>query len=1199
MRNHDWRIFLLLRTIIAIKELILVNFRLMKDAPLISTQRPPLIITLLLLATFSIVNGEPDFKTSFELFSSYKYDGIDYLKDKSWHGFWHKEFNYDKNDKNYYIARCTPPCDCTKETLDCSKIGKNLKTIEIKKKYDMINITVDTFPKINSINTLEIVNTNIHTIEDGVFELLPNLQILIISKSKIIKVPKFPTQLKKLITVDLYDNEISWIGDEAFKHLSALSTLHLGANKISYISQDAFLGTPVEYVTLTNNFLTTMPALKGVSLSLKYLGLENNKISVVRSGTMKGLQSLVHLNISYNPVEEFEHDCFEGATQLRFLDMLGLTEPVAIPYRLFFNHAKIQHINMDYSKLSNIEGDAFESLAKLEGLSLRYSTLQGVDFRMVAGVNNVKRLWLDGNMLTKLQHGTLIHGQFSQLEELHLSNNQIDNMKWFSDDEFRDRMGMVHTSLDKLEPTGFYHLPHLKILNLQSNRVHTIEDGTFLGLSSLEQLILTNNVLDDLSVSDGAFAGLTSLWELKLDDNTLKSVPKGVYTLNKIRTLGMGSNKLTYLSKGDFATLENLQQLNLENNRILIIEDDTFPTKLRKLYLGNNEFKFVDENQFTGLINLDTLSLPKNDISYIPKDAFKTNAKLQHINLNQNNLKYINSSHFTNCPLTGNINFGNNQIAYIEEGSFTHVKQCVSINFSHNQLYGIPNDGMFNDLKVTLTIDLSYNRITQLKQDAFKNLKCSKLNLEKNSITNIASYALNNVKLTGYLPMGTLLFNDNPVRQLSPYAFSSVSGVTLANFRNLTPLSHIPSHAFSQFSAKELDLSNNRLEMLHVRAFDDVTITNLAMKGVGLKWLDRNCIVGTVLTLNLTDNLIRRIPESALYNIATNNRLYLQNNFIEIIDSKALPNSEEINLQNNNITLLTQSMFGRNQRTKTLRLMSNIISRAEDKVFDSMVNLNELQLGNNELDIIPDHMFSGLKSLERLVLANNKLVHFGAQSDLPKLEAIDFKNNKLSHIDSTLLNTKVPKLKIPLNNNQLSCGCELFSGLVDVKKAVEGAACNNPSHMRGVKLNAKEQSHKDYFTKIPKTRYVCEPYGLTAVKDPANSDTFILSWSPPDHLQLGQTTGSTDYCYNGDRLDCKDIKYKVYCADINNGVVFSKEITASTDIETASVNYDPALLPYFCKVKLERLGVAELESSFSNTAVFKVPPPEVDQQVII
>lgn len=142
-----------------------------------------------------------------------------------------------------------------------------------------------------------------------------------------------------------------------------------------------------------------------------------------------------------------------------------------------------------------------------------------------------------------------------------------------------------------------------------------------------------------------------------------------------------------------------------------------------------------------------------------------------------------------------------------------------------------------------------------------------------------------------------------------------------------------------------------------------------------------------------------------------------------------------LNLRGNKITTIAQATFARASALEKIDLSYNLISVIEDLAFSGLDNLKELDLSHNKIGALMVFTLSNLKNLETLDLGNNKikLVEDGAlalpklkvlnfnlndvkllpdnlfgliPSQLPPLTYVDFGENKLTHIGTSLYGLK-------------------------------------------------------------------------------------------------------------------------------------------------------------------------------------------------
>ncbi|XP_041789738.1 leucine-rich repeat LGI family member 2-like [Chelmon rostratus] len=139
--------------------------------------------------------------------------------------------------------RCPSGCSCTKETIICVGTAQIPRTIP------------------NEIHSLSMVNGSISEITEGMFALMPSLQLLLLNA-----------------------NSLTTIKDDAFSGLPHLEYLFIEGNKIDTISKNAFRGLR----------------------DLTHLSLANNKMRFLHRDLFFDLDSLLELDLRGN---SFQCDC--------------------------------------------------------------------------------------------------------------------------------------------------------------------------------------------------------------------------------------------------------------------------------------------------------------------------------------------------------------------------------------------------------------------------------------------------------------------------------------------------------------------------------------------------------------------------------------------------------------------------------------------------------------------------------------------------------------------------------------------------------------------------------------------------------------------------------------------------------------------------------------------------------------------------
>jgi len=138
-------------------------------------------------------------------------------------------------------------------------------------------------------------------------------------------------------------------------------------------------------------------------------------------------------------------------------------------------------------------------------------------------------------------------------------------------------------------PTEIFHLPHLKILNLDSNNV----DFNFSGIesaSNLQMLDISNTSTHSLE----GIGGATQLRELHMKEvGFAGSLPPEIFDLTKLEQMDFDFNSFSGPLGHNIGKLSNLKQLSGEGNKFTgVIPDELRKlTNLVSLRLGKNSFQ--------------------------------------------------------------------------------------------------------------------------------------------------------------------------------------------------------------------------------------------------------------------------------------------------------------------------------------------------------------------------------------------------------------------------------------------------------------------------------------------------------------------------------------------------------------------------------------------------------------------------------
>uniref|UniRef100_A0A182MPE7 LRRCT domain-containing protein n=1 Tax=Anopheles culicifacies TaxID=139723 RepID=A0A182MPE7_9DIPT len=275
-------------------------------------------------------------------------------------------------------------------------------------------------------------------------------------------------------TLNLDNNQIAMVENEAFANFKALMTLSLRGNMITVVNDFVYNPNMLQHLDLASNRINDIKGLKTYTLShLTYLNLSHNLIKSIGTELSK-LEALETLDLSRNAIKRRE-------------------KPIILPKNL-------QQLLLHNNELTTWP---FETVPEtLTDLSLGFNQIN-----LTKEATNVRRLDLSYNRLA-----SFCGECFPSLEELDLSGNYLEALP---------RFGNQPTRLRKI---SFNRMP-----NLQS-----IERSTFQGVTEQLHELEISFCPQLTTIEFHAFADLKELKRLDLSYNALQQVPENMVNWNQI-----------------------------------------------------------------------------------------------------------------------------------------------------------------------------------------------------------------------------------------------------------------------------------------------------------------------------------------------------------------------------------------------------------------------------------------------------------------------------------------------------------------------------------------------------------------------------------------------------------------------------------------------------------------------------------------
>ncbi|XP_067000603.2 lutropin-choriogonadotropic hormone receptor [Anabrus simplex] len=366
--------------------------------------------------------------------------------------------------------------------------------------------------------------------------------------------------LRLLRKLSLQNCGLHHVPREALRPLTGLAALNLDQNEILDVPADSFEGlTRLEVLHLGSNKLISVPTRALLPLrSLRELSLSNNLLTTITADAFPTLTNFTKLMLRRNRITHIDDEAFVNLTKIRVLE-LDDNALNHIPTALT-KLPSLQELSVSGNKIKFLPGGILQKCPGLFRLELKRNPIMGVDQMAFAYLPNLRKLILsDTRDLTQFPtlNGT------SSLEELYLDRS----------------------SLSYVPPTLCETCPRLRSLVMKSNKLTRIPELE--GCKDLRLLDLGSNQINSLE-------------------------EKPFRSLNRVHDLMLSHNAISYLPEHAFQGLTNLQRLDLETNGIVDIHPNAFTpfTMLQDLNLGNNLFPELPSRGMDHLLHLKVFNNP-------------------------------------------------------------------------------------------------------------------------------------------------------------------------------------------------------------------------------------------------------------------------------------------------------------------------------------------------------------------------------------------------------------------------------------------------------------------------------------------------------------------------------------------------------------------------------------------------------------
>ena len=426
-------------------------------------------------------------------------------------------------------------------------------------------------------------------------------------------------------------------------------------------------------------------------------------------------------------------------------------------------------------------------------------------------------------------------------------------------------------------------------------------------------------------------------------------------------------------------TFSNLEVLDLHYNGLTSSPFSSCPAYFNNLQyamIENQKLVLEDKPLFTLWNHLIGLSLQYCFLQNVPRSTFRGLFQLKMLNISNNNISSFKTETFHDLTNLIELRIDNNGLTTLDMSLFERLKSLQYLYLSGNHLSIL--DGEVTILSSLLFIDLSYNKLTVVRTELFRNsslLTC--IDLTSNCINNIESGAFSN--MTSF---SALVIAMNELIYVNPCNwFEGIAGI------------------------KILVLAYNNISIVEgLQCLPYMQIFNLFGNELSIIPLLRNLV--TLELLDLGRNAIHGVTGDEFITVTSLKYLLLDGN--EMLRLGVLSNSssiEVIYMGFNNLSYIPRFCFNGLQSLKTLNLSYNFIKYLGAFAFPE--KLQKLSLSGNQLSDL-DNMNKHLPQLDTLEISHNSLTRFNIS--ISNVVNFDISDNPLQNL-SLQLSTRMPKVQ--------------------------------------------------------------------------------------------------------------------------------------------------------------------------------------------
>ncbi|XP_027014429.1 tsukushi-like [Tachysurus fulvidraco] len=290
------------------------------------------------------------------------------------------------------VKTCHPGCQCEEQSfglfdsfsltrVDCSGLGPSIIPVAIPVETSSLDLSSNGIrsidgadlsgPGYTTLSSLNLSNNLISITNGSVFSKLCYLEMLDLSWNSIENLVEGFSGLP-LAKVDLSHNRIHEIHLNVFRvqdHGRPLS-VDLSYNLLKSVSSKLSQPLNIQSLNLAGNELTSVPNLQDISL--RFLTLDENPISVIDERSFIGFKYLLHLSLSSMPnLYTIKPQSLQNLRNLQVLDLSNNKRLKTLSAEVFHGLTSLQELDLSNCWLTSLPANVLELLPSIKSIALR------------------------------------------------------------------------------------------------------------------------------------------------------------------------------------------------------------------------------------------------------------------------------------------------------------------------------------------------------------------------------------------------------------------------------------------------------------------------------------------------------------------------------------------------------------------------------------------------------------------------------------------------------------------------------------------------------------------------------------------------------------------------------------------------------------------------------------------------------------